>query len=602
MEFRRLFDIPLYQLLNFPQKVALSVRSGITKKSYSSEECLNEIMRVSAGALNRNLGRGDRVAIISKFSSPSWTFLDIGLQQIGIIPVPISARHDDETLTFILKDAGVKLALVDDREQYNRIKEINDKIKHIQGIFTFEELPDIPGWEDFTATPEAKHLEQYETSKAGTHEDDLATIVYTGGTTGQPKGVMLSHKNMVNNIKSILETLPLKASHTVISILPQHHIFERIAIYTYLAAGAKIYYVKPSDTLMDDIKEIRPHYFTCVPQILKSFYENIIETALKNPEKSKFWFFWALKQGRNYRDYGRLSLFYFFKLRLADMLVFRHWRNAFGGRIEGIIVGAESVSPSLARLFTAAGIDIREGYGMTETSPVISINRFESSKVNFGTVGQVISGVEVKIEEPKDEFGNGEIYVRGANVMKGYWNDEEKTYESVQYGWLRTGDLGRFTFKKSFLQIAGRRQDVIHLSSQECLNPAFVELQLLDSPYVGQCIVLGEGRPFATALIVPYYTNINLFALRKVIYLDSREETIGHPEIVELIRNEIEKVNQKLSPRERIGKFQLLKEEWTVETGELSPVLKKKRRFILSKHKDVIGGLYQGKGHLVSRK
>lgn len=593
MEFRRLFDIPLYQLLNFPQKVALSVRSGINQKSYSSQECLDEIMNVSAGALNKGLGRGDRVAIISKYSSPKWTFLDIGLQQIGIIPIPISPNYDDETLEYILRDSGVKIILVDGRAHYNRIKKFNDKIKFIKGLYTFEKLPDLPGWDDFVATPEASHQEQYQASRAITHEDDLATIIYTGGTTGKPKGVMLSHKNMVSNIKAILEAMPLKASHTVISILPQHHIFERIAIYTYLAAGSKIFYVKPSDTLMDDIKSIRPHYFTSVPQMLKVFYQNITKDALKRPKQSKIWFLWALKQGRNYRDYGRLPLFYYFKLRIADLFVFRKWREAFGGRIEGIIVGAESVSPSMARLFTAAGIDIREGYGMTETSPVISINRFQSSKVNFGTVGQVLEGVEVKIEEPKDEFGNGEILVKGDNVMKGYWNDEEKTYEHIQYGWFKTGDLGRFTTKKSFLQIAGRKEDVITLSTGEKLNPAFIENQLLNSPYVDRCMIVGEGKPFAVALIVPYFINLNLYAELKNLSFDSNEETILHPKITELFRNEIHEINQNLSQRENIGKFQLLEYEWTIAKGELSPVLKKKRKFIQAKYEDIIQQLYQ---------
>ncbi|MGK0389261.1 MAG: long-chain acyl-CoA synthetase [Maribacter sp.] len=592
MEFRRLFDIPLYQLLNFPQKVALSVRSGIKQESYSSQECLDQIMQVSAGALNKGLSRGDKVAIISKYSSPRWTFLDIGLQQIGIIPVPISPRHDDEILEYILKDANIKLALVDDREQYTRVKKLNEGIKHIKGIFTFESLPDIPSWEDFTSIPEAKHLEQYEASKAVTHEDDLATIVYTGGTTGKPNGVMLTHKNIVSNVKSILEALPLKASHTVVSILPQHHIFERMAIYTYLTAGSKIFYVKPSDTLMEDIKSIRPHYFTAVPDMLKLFYQGIVEEALKRPQKSQTWFLWALKQGRNYRDYGKLSLFYFFKLKLADLFVFRHWRNAFGGRIEGIVVGAESVSPSLARLFTAAGIDIREGYGMTETSPVISINRFQSSKVNFGTVGQAIEGVEIDIKEPKDEFGNGEIYVKGDNVMKGYWNDEEKTYEAIQYGWLKTGDLGRFTSKKGFLQIAGRKADVIQLSTGDKLNPAFIETQLLDSPYVGRCIVIGEGKPYAVALIVPYYINLRIYAQTHDLSFDSKEETLFHPQIKELFRKEILDINTKLSTREHIGKFYLLQHEWTIKTGELSPVLKKKRGAILEKYRDVIKDLY----------
>ncbi len=596
MEFRRLFDIPLHQKLQYPQKAMLSERNSIAKKVYSTQNCLEECMKVTAGALDLGLERGDKVAIISKHSSAKWIFLDIGLIQAGIVPVTIHPEWDDETLGQILDEINVKLAIVEDREQHSKLKDINANLKKINKVFTFEELPDIPSWSDFITVPLPHHHERYETSKAGIHEDDIATIVYTGGISGKPKGVVLSHQNMVSSILSLAEALPLNATHTVVSFLPQVHIFERIAVYTYMAVGCKINFLRNADTLLDELCAIRPNYFTCSPSILLGFYENIMKRGIKQSKGIKSRYIWALKLGRQYKDYGKLSIPYYMKLRIADFLVFRHWRKAFGGRIEGILLGDDANPASFARLFSAAGIDVRSAYCMAETSGIISLSGFGISGVNFETVGKPLEGVEIKISEPKDKYGNGEIWIRGNHIMKGYWNGEESKVMTNQGDWLKTGDVGRLSEKKEHLQIAGRIEDVIDLENGSQVNPLFIENQIKDSPYFENSLVVANDKTHLVALIVPSFINIHIWCLQKNISVEEAKEEalLQNEEIKELFRKEIQRINEKLSKQEKIVKFRVLKQKWTKETKELNHYNKLRRTFVEKKYADLVLEMYGG--------
>ncbi len=591
MEFRRIFDILLYQKLTFSKKVALVDGVGLNKEIASSSSLLENTMRVSTGGLDSGLNRGDRVAIISRKGSQKWIELDLGLQQVGVVTVPISPVLEEDIFLDVLADAQVTIAFVQDRETYDKLSLIKDELSSLKEIFTLEQVPDIKGWDDFVKEPTPEHHAQYETFRGLIHEDDLATIVYTSGTTGTPKGVMLSHKNMVSNIKSILNAVPLKPQHTVVSILPPHQIFERVAIYTYLAAGATVHFVSPDKTLMENLRQIKPHYFTSVPYILEEIYEGLIQGSLEKAPNSFKTLYRAIELGWKYRDYDKMSLLYFLKLKGVDFQWYQHWRKALGGRIEGIITGSDGLSPSLARLYSAAGIDIREGYGMAETAPVISLNRIEATQVNFGTVGIPLDGVDVKIAESKDEFGNGEILVRGDNVMMGYWN--QNMPETEESEWLNTGDIGRFTEKKGFLQIAGRKDDVITLENGEKVHPLFLENQLRNSLFISQCIVMGEGKPQLSALLIPSFILLKLWSKKEGIEWLNDEEMLIHPRIKELFREEIHQINKGLSPREQITKFRLLPERWTLEKGELSPTLKKKREVILERFSSLIEEMYQ---------
>ena len=386
MDFRRLFDILPYQQARYPQKIALADRQGINWNYYSTQDCLTQINKVSAGLLHLGLKKGDKVGIMTTLGSPRWNFLDLGMQQIGVITVPIHASISNTDLVYILRETVMKFCVVANRELYNKLMSIKDEVPFLQKIYTLEKLPDVPGWEDLIKEPTARHYESFQTYKAAIHEDDLATIIYTSGTTGEPKGVMLSHKNIVSNIKAIIALTPINASKRSISFLPMSHIFERMATFTYMAAGTSIYYVSNRDKLDEVIKEIKPHFFAAVPRFLEKAYEQIIERSQAKGKLIARLVNWAIKLGKRYKGSKKMNLLYWIKLLFADVLVYRIWRKGLGGKVEGIMVGAAALNPELGRLFSAAGLEVREGYGLTETSPVVSFNRFERGGVRCGTV------------------------------------------------------------------------------------------------------------------------------------------------------------------------------------------------------------------------
>ncbi len=593
MEIRRVFDIPLFRSLGNSQKEAAVIRSDIGRKAYSTNKLSEEAMRVTAGALDKGLERGDKVLLIAKHPDPEWLFFDIGLQQAGVIPVPLSPQLSEANLTSIIIETKAKYAIVADREVHDLIAGINERLKSIRGIYSLEATPDIPDKEEFKSTPDAKHLAAFETFKAAIHEDDTATIVYTEGTRDKPKGVILSHKNLVSAARALNEAFPVSFDQRTISMLPLYYITERVALYSYLIAGASIHFIRRNKELFSEIKSVRPHYFVTLPSVLEEFYAAIIENMKSGSEASKRRNLTAIRIGREYRNYDKLSLPYYFKLKWADIMVFRDWRKFFGSKIEGILVGTDAVSPSLARLFSAAGIDIREGYGMTETAGLVSLNRFRLNQVNFGSVGKPLEGVEIKIEEPKEGFSYGEILIKSNQVAKSYL-DENENQGKFTDGWLRTGDLGRFTKRKGFLQIAGKAEELIRLENDGLIHPVFLEKNLRNSPFVGQCMVLGENRPFASALIVPSFTNLFLRFLKDKTF-GSNEEVTKDPDVIDLFRREIQNMNQWLKPEEHIAKFRLLSNPWTIETGELSYGLKKKRDFIEVQYGEFISEMYDSK-------
>ena len=401
MDFRRLFDLFPYQQAIYPQKVALAHRDGLKWQKYSTDECLTEINRVSAGLLDQGLIRNDKVALLFDQGNAFWNFLDFGMQQIGVIAVPIHSAIGVKELEFILKDAEVKFCITSSKALFEKVEHVSDNILNLKKIFCLEKINNVPGWETLTTEPTDKHLEELQAFRAAIHEDDLATIIYTSGSSGMPKGVMLSHKNIVSNIKATITLVPLNCDKRVLSFLPLSHIFERMVTYSYIAAGASVYYVDKTTNLVAFAKEIRPHYFTSVPRFLEKFYDGILERVSKMNRLKRTIFLWAIKLGERYEGKKGISVFYFLKLKIADLLVFRNWRIALGNRIEGVVVGAAALQPRLGKLFSAAGIEIREGYGLTETSPVISFNRFEPGGVRFGTVGIPIPGVALKIDQAK---------------------------------------------------------------------------------------------------------------------------------------------------------------------------------------------------------
>ena len=589
IDFRRLFDIFPYQQAKFPNKAALVQKQNLGWQKFSTEECITQINRVSAGLLNLGLKRGEKVAIMTQIGSPRWNFLDFGAQQVGGILVPIHAQARIHEIEYILNDAEVKYLVVANREFYERVFPLHEKVASLKKIFTLEQLPNIPHFDDLSEEPTDEHLAEFEGRKASIHEDDLVTIIYTSGATGDPKGVMLSHKNLVSNIKATISLVPINCDKRALSFLPMSHVFERMVTYTYMAVGASVYYAERREVLVENIKEIRPHYFASVPRFLEKTYDTIVEKGEEKGKITRKILRWAIRLGERYD--GKMGLVYFLKLKIADLLVYRLWRSSLGGKVEGVVVGAAALQPRLGRLFSAAGIEIREGYGMTETSPVISFNRFEPGGVHFGTVGIPIPSVEIKIESP-DENGDGVILVKGPNVMMGYHNLPERTRAVLDKdGWLTTGDVGQFVHKR-FLKITGRKKDIFKTSSGKYIVPTVLESKLNASPFIDNCIVLGFQKPFVTALITPNFFQLKKWCEENNVHWTAPQFMVINQKVEGFMKTVVEEINENLKKEERIKNFHLLFEPWEVATGELTYTLKLKRNFILEKYEKEIEKMY----------
>lgn len=582
MDFRRLFDLLSYQQVRFPNKTAMAVRQHPGWQTFSTQACIDAVDRVSANFLDMGLKRGDRVAIMTHTGSPQWIFLDLGMQQIGVVVVPIHGTVSRTELESILEDSGCLYCLVADRELYQLVESIRGNTPNLKGIFSLEAAPDIPVWDFLGPPPNEKHMEALQGLRAAIHEDDLATILYTSGTTGKPKGVMLSHRNIVSNIKSVIPLIPVNCDKRVVSLLPPSHIFERMVTYTYLAVGASIYYPRPGDGLLKNIREIRPHYLTAVPRLLENFYDQLVTESSQRSSIYRRLLHWAIALGHRYREDGRFSLSYWIQLRLANLLIFRHWRQRFGNRIEGIIVGAAALQPALGKLFSAAGMAVREGYGLTEAAPVIAFNRFEPGGFRFGTVGIPIPGVDLRIDRKEGET-SGEILVKGPNIMIGYYKKEEETRQAfTNDGWLRTGDLGAI-IERRFLQLAGRKNTLFKTSSGKFVAPEPIEQRISLCPFVSQCLVTGANRPYPVALIIPAFSRLQQWCDDHDVHWTAPQFMVLNPRVVKLFTAEIEKINSDLPPHQQIYKFKLLYDPWTTTNGLLTPTLKP-RRDTLAEH------------------
>ena len=579
MDFRRLFDIFPYQQSKYPQKISLAQKKGLKWVSYSTKECIQQIESVSAGFLDLGLKKGDKIGIMTHIGSPEWNFLDMGALQIGLVVVPIHSSISQEHLEFILNQAAIKYCIVSNRELYERLVAAKDNAKGLKGIFTLEKLPDILGWENLVKVPTEKHLEAFQGLRAAIHEDDLATIIYTSGTTGDPKGVMLSHKNIVSNIKSTIALIPVTCDKRTFSFLPMSHIFERMVTYTYMAVGASLYYGNPREPLMESLQEVKPHYFSAVPRLLEKLHDGILEEATERSAFSRKIIQWAIRLGKRYKGRKAMPLGYYFKSIFADLLIFRRWRRELGGKLEGIVVGAAPLMPDLGRLFSAAGIEVREGYGLTETAPVISLNRFEPGGVRFGTVGIPIPGVEVRIDDP-DEDGEGEVVVKGPNVMMGYYADEATTQAVLdEEGWFRTGDVGKFVHKR-FLQITDRKKDIFKTSVGKYVAPMAIENHLKTSIYIEQAILIGYKRPYLTVLIYPSFSMLKAWCKDNNVHWTAPQYMVINPKVVQLFEEEMEQLNASLQSYQNVKKFHLFFRELAEETGELTATLKLRRPII----------------------
>jgi len=592
MNFRRLFDILYYQKAKYPNKVALAHKVNHEWSTYHIDEVITEVNKISAGLLDLGLKKGDKAAIMAPIGSPIWNFLDFGMQQIGVIVVPIHGTISQKSLSYILNNAAVKYCFAAGLDLYEKLSSIQHECPELTQIYTFKKHPNIPSLDSILKTPSPDHLATFQTFKAAIHEDDLATIIYTSGTTGHPKGVMLSHKNIISNIKAIISLVPVNYTKRTISFLPMSHVFERMVTFTYMAVGASVYYAESLEQLGENIREVKPNYFAAVPRMLEKTYDLIIDRKL---EKNKFLqriIDWTIDLGIQYQGNKRKhGIPYLAKLKLADILVYRHWRKAMGGRVEGVVVGAAAMQEDLSRLFSAAGIKVREGYGLTETSPVVSFNRFDPGMFHFGTVGLPIPGVHLKIDEP-NAHGNGEILVKGDNVMLGYYNDVASTAEVMdEDGWFHTGDIGKIV-DKHFLKITDRKKDIFKTSSGKYIAPQFVENHLKSSPFIEQCLVLGFQKPYAAALIVPCFPVLRHWCMANGVHWTAPQFMVINPKVAAHMQAIVNTLNEGLTKHEQVRKFELLHEEWSIESGEVTPTMKVIRPVVLLNNEAVIEKLY----------
>ncbi len=587
-DFTRLFDIVPYQLTNFPQKEAISSKVNGKWKTLTTEVFLDQINKASRSFLAAGMNPGDKVALISN-NRTEWNIVDNGMMQVGVINVPIYPTISEADYKFIFNQAEIKIAFVSSEELFRKISNIKDQVPSLQEIYSFDHVDGCKHFDEFLKLGvDVDHTRVVDIATE-IKPDDLATIIYTSGTTGLPKGVMLSHNNVVSNIKCVIPLLPLGPNRRTISFLPLCHIFERVVSYTYFATGTSMYYAESIETIGEDIKAVKPHFFSCVPRLLEKIYDKIIQKGMDAGFPKKQIFFWALEMGLNYKPGDENG----FMFKIADKLVFSKWREALGGEIIGIVTGAAALQERLARVFSAAGIAIREGYGQTETSPVISFNRFEKGNYEFGSVGLVIPDVELQFmdrEGNMSDNGPGEIIIKGPNVMMGYYQNQEATDKTIKNGWLHTGDVGKLEGK--FLHITDRVKDLFKTSGGKYVAPQVIEEKMKESRFIEQLCVIGENQKFVSALIVPSFENIKGWMEHKEMSPEEPSRMIQNEKVIDLLNREIQDLNQSLGHIEQIKKFELLPIEWTVDGGQLTPTMKVKRKIIKEMYAEQIEKIY----------
>jgi long-chain acyl-CoA synthetase len=591
IEPKRLFDCLELSLEKEPlPDMLVGKEDGIWKK-HSTTEVAATVEKLSAGLLRlgvsgetRTLEGMDKIGVIAK-NRPEWIILDLAVQRTGAILTPVYPTISVGELEFILNDAQVKVVFVNDEDLFHKVLSIRDRVPSVLHIFTFEHVLNARHWKELLVSPTAEETERLARIREMISPKDLATIIYTSGTTGTPKGVMLSHENIVSNIKSCSPCLP-QGKIRALSFLPLNHIFERMLTYVYLFNGSSIYYAESMDTIGENLKEVKPQMFVTVPRLLEKVYDRIMHKGGELTGLKKKLFFWAHGLAARYEIDKSMGGWYNFQLALANKLIFSKWREALGNNIQCVASGGAACQVRLIRIFTAAGIPILEGYGLTETSPVISVNRLQIEDRHFGTVGPVIPGIEVRIAE------DGEILAKGPNVMMGYYKRPDLTAESITDGWFHTGDIGEFVEGK-YLKITDRKKELFKTSGGKYVAPLAIESKLTESPYIEQIMVVGPERKFVGALIVPSFTRLKEWAGQQGVAAASNEELVHHPRVIAFYKEIVESYNKYFGHTEQVKRFELLPAEWTVDGGEMTPKLSLRRKVVTEKYHKAIEKIYR---------
>ncbi len=590
----RLFDFLYYQQQFFQKEDMLAMKENGQWRKYSTQEIIDNANRLSAGLLKLGLGKKemtpemqDKIAVISK-NRPEWLILDLACQQIGVLLCPIYPTTNQSEIEFILNDASVKSLFISGGEMIEKLSGMINNVSSLENIFSFEYLKEYQNWNTITENITETDLQEVNLIKNSILPEHCATIIYTSGTTGFPKGVMLSHKNIVSNVLNAVNSFPFPKMTTAraLSFLPLNHIFERVASYIYIYSGISIYYAESMETIGENLKEVKPTLFTTVPRLLEKTFEKILQKGAELKGIKRKLFFWSLSVAEKYDNLQNGGWFYNAQLALANKIIFNKWRDALGGNIQFIITGGAACQLKLLRIFNAAKIPVYEGYGPTENSPVISVNCQKNGGTKYGTVGLVIDGQDVKLEE------DGEICVKGPSVMMGYYKREDLTNEVIKNGWLHTGDIGVFEDGK-YLKITDRKKELFKTSGGKYVAPQAIENKLKESPFIEQIMVVGADKKFVSALIVPSFTQLKKWMENNNIPFLSKQEIILHPTIVLHFEEIITSFNPNFNQVEQIKKIALLSDEWSVETEELTPKLSMKRKVIMEKYHLHIQKLYE---------
>ncbi len=584
---KRLFDFPEYQLKTFNLDVAFATKYNGRWEHISSAEYVTKANQFSRGLLELGIGKDDKIAVISTNNRTEWNIVDIGVLQIGAQNVPIYPTISSEDYEYILNHSEAKYCFVSDKEVLDKILAISGKLNTVREVYSFNELVNCAHWTEVLELGRGESRQpEVDALKDQVDPGDLATIIYTSGTTGVPKGVMLSHDNLVSNVMGSTKRLPIEDGNVkALSFLPLCHVYERMLIYLYQFRGVSIYYAESLETISENLKEVRPHIMTAVPRLLEKIYDKIIARGYELSGIKKKLFFWAVDVGLKYEPYGKNGWLYEQKLKWARKLIFSKWKEGVGGNLGIIASGSAALQPRLARIFNAAEFGVMEGYGLTETSPVVSVNDMRNGNFRIGTVGKPIEYTEVKIAE------DGEILVKGPQIMQGYYKNPELTAQVIVDGYFHTGDIGEID-QDGFLKITDRKKEMFKTSGGKYVAPQVLENRFKESLFIEQIMVVGEGEKMPAAIIQPAFEHVREWAKAHHFELGTNEELVNDLRVLKRIQEEVDLANGQFAKWEKVKKFRLTPEVWSVEAGHLTPTMKLRRRIVKQMYMHLYNDIY----------
>ena len=586
-EVTRLFDFPYYQLEKYNLKNAFVSKSNGEWISTSTQEYIDQANAISRGLLRLGVNKDDKIAVISMTNRTEWNIVDIGILQVGAQNVPIYPTISQQDYEYVLNHSESTYCFVSCTEVLGKINEIKDNVPTLKEVYSFDEIDNCQNWKTVLKLGEdTSNQPEVEARKDIVSPNDLATLIYTSGTTGRPKGVMLSHGNVVSNVIESEKRVPLSSGNSkALSFLPVCHIFERMILYLYQYCGVDIYFAESLEKMTENLKEVKPNVMTAVPRLYEKVYDKIVAKGSDLTGIKKALFFWAVKLGLKYEPYGANGWLYEQKLNLARKLIFKKWQEALGGNLEFMVSGSAALQPRLTRIFAAAGMPIMEGYGLTETSPVISVNDVRNGGFRIGTVGKIIDNVEVKIAE------DGEILAKGPNIMQGYYKDPEKTATVMTGDYFHTGDIGEID-SDGFLKITDRKKEMFKTSGGKYVAPALIENQLKQSRFIEQIMVVGEGEKMPGALIQPDFDFLKEWGKRHNLNFENMSDVVSNDKVLARYQEEIDFANEHFAKWEKVKQFRLTPDDWTIDGGHLTPTMKMKRKVIKEKYITLYNEIY----------